>query len=143
MASYDASPAYQFWLAVERPVIVNQVAYYNDRVGFPNTVAVLARDPHMTLARLDAAWLHDARALNRARSYLALGDRMHALHRLTQTVRVTTRTLPLALVFALEVWLAELETVAAQHAALGPIGPDPGPGPFLAGLPVFGPFLPR
>jgi len=30
-------------------------------------------------------------------------------------------------VFASELWVAELETVAAQYAALGPIGADPGP----------------
>jgi hypothetical protein len=97
----------------------------------------------MTIDRLNAAWLLDARALNRARALLALGDRLHALRRLTQTVRVTAKTLPLALEVALEVWLPELETVAAQHAALGPVGPDPGKVPFLDGLPVFGPFLPR
>ena len=107
MASYDDSPSYQFWLAVERPAIVNRVAYCN------NLVVV---DP-----------LHDALALNKARAHLALGDRLHELRRLTQTVRAVARTLPLALVFASELWLAELETVAAQYAALGPIGADPGP----------------
>ena len=127
MASYDDSPSYQFWLAVERPAIVNRVAYYNNLVGNPNTFAVLARDPSMTLARLSAAWVHDALALNKARAHLALGDRLHELRRLTQTVRALARTLPLALEFALEVWLPELEAVAATYAAYGPIGADPGP----------------
>jgi len=135
MASYDDSPNYQFWLAVERPAIVNRVAYYNDLVGN-------FRAPSWTRARERAFFLHNALALNKARAHLALGDRLHELRRLTQTVRALAQTLPQALVFALEVWLPELEAVAAQHAAL-PIGPDPGPGPFLYGRPVFGPFLPR
>jgi hypothetical protein len=132
MVSYDASPAYQFWLAVERPAIVNRVAYYNDRVGFPNTIAVLARDPHMTRARLDAAWLHDALALNKGRAHLALGDRLHADLRMHAHCSPPPDGL----------WLAHLETVATQYAALGPIGADPGPGPFLDDRRVFGPFLP-
>ena len=135
MASYDDSPNYQFWLAVERPALVNRVAYYNDLV-------LNFRAPSWTRERYRAFFLHNALALNKARAQLALGDRMHELRRRTQTVRVTARTLPLALVFASDLWLAELETVAADYAALGPIGADPGPGPFLDGLPVFGPFLP-
>jgi hypothetical protein len=129
MASYDDSPSYQFWRAVERPAIVNRVAYYNNLVGNPNTFAVLAHDPSMTRARLSAAWLHDALALNKARAHLALGDRLHELRRLTQTVRALARTPPLALEVASELWRAELEAVAAQYAALGPIGADPGPFP--------------
>jgi hypothetical protein len=121
MTCYAASPAYQFWLHVERPALVNRVAYYNARVGFPNTLAVLARDPHMTRARLDAAWHHDALALNRARAHLALGNRLHLAH----LQRLHTDI---------------LADVAAQYAALGPIGADPGKGPFLDGLPVFAPL---
>jgi hypothetical protein len=125
MASYDDSPDYRFWLAVERPVIVNRVAFYNDLVGN-------FRAPSWTRDReraffLRAFFLHNALALNKARAHLALGDRLHELRRLTQTVRAVVRTLPLALVFAGEVWLTELEAVAAQYAALGPIGADPGP----------------
>jgi hypothetical protein len=135
MASYDASPAYQRWLAVERPVIVNQVAYYNHLVGTAFSGLSYSRTVDLRL--------FNAARLNRARAHLALGDRLHELRRLTQTVRVLAIALPQALVFALEVWLPELEAVAAQHAALGPLGADPGPGPFLYGLPVFGPFLPR
>jgi diadenosine tetraphosphatase ApaH/serine/threonine PP2A family protein phosphatase len=136
MASYDASPAYQRWLAVERQVIVNQVAYYNHLVGTAFSGLSYSRTVDLRL--------FNAERLNRARAHLALGDRLHELRRLTQTVRVLTRTrtLPLALVFASELWRAELETVAAQHAALGPLGADPGPGPFLYGRRAFGPFLP-
>ena len=56
--------------------------------------------------------------------------RLHELRRLTQTVRALARTPPLALEVASELWRAELEAVAAQYAAYGPIGADPGPDPF-------------
>ena len=134
MASYDASPAYQRWLAVERPAIVNHVAYYNHLVGTSFS--------GLSYSRTVDFWRFNAERLNRARAHLALGDRLHELRQLTQTVRVLAKTLPLALEATSELWLAELETVAAQHAALGPLGADPGPGPFLYGRRAFGPFLP-
>ena len=123
MASYDDSPNYQFWLAVERPAIVNRVALFNDLVGN-------FRAPSWTRPRERAFWLHNAQALNQARARLVLGDRLHELRRLTQTVRALARTPPLALEVASELWRAELEAVAAQYAAYGPIGADPGPDPF-------------
>jgi hypothetical protein len=134
MASYDDSSNYQFWLAVERPAIVNRVAYYNHLIG--TSFSGLSYSSAVDF------WLFNAERLNRARAHLALGDRLHELRQLTQTVRVLARTLPLALEVASELWLAELDTVTADYADLGPIGADPGPGPFLYGRRVFGPFLP-
>jgi hypothetical protein len=126
MASYDDSPSYQFWRAVERPAIVNRVAYYRDLVENPWYTPFMSVDAlHVSLtARLYNHLMRDL-----AHDHLALGDRLHELRQLTQTVRAVARTLPLALVFASELWLPELETVAAQYAALGPIGADPGPAP--------------
>jgi hypothetical protein len=86
MASYDDSPNYQFWLAVERPAIVNRVAYYRDLVEHPRS------DPFMTLGRRLRARLYDHRMRDLAHDHLALGDRLHELRQLTQTVRVLTRT---------------------------------------------------
>ncbi len=124
MASYDDSPNYQFWLAVERPAIVNRVAYFDN-------LHVNPWDPSSIICRRLSLKqrLYNHRLLDKARAHLALGDRLHELRRLTQSLRAVARTLPLALVFASDVWLAELETVAAQYAALGPIGADPGPLP--------------
>jgi hypothetical protein len=136
MASYDVSPACQFWVAVERPAIVNRVAYYSDLVSNP------PRDLSMCQGLRLNFRLFNSRKADKARAHLVLGDRRHELLRLTQTARVLAGTLPLALEVASELWLAELETVAAQYAALGPIGADPDPGPFIDGLRVFGPFLP-
>ena len=120
MASYDESGKWQFWLAVERPAVVNRVGYYGDLVLHPR------RDPFMTQARRLKARLYNNRMLLKARAHLALGDRRHELLRLTQTARAVGKTLPAALARCCDVWLAELEDVTSLYAALGPIGHDPG-----------------
>ncbi len=120
MASYDESGNWQFWLAVERPAVVNRVAHYADLVLHPR------RDPFMTQARKLRARLFNARQLGTARAHLALGDHRHELLRLTQTARAVGKTLPAALARCCDVWLAELEDVAGAYAALGPIGQDTG-----------------
>jgi hypothetical protein len=121
MASHADPRNCQFWLAVERPAVVNRVAYYIGLVDNPS------RDPSLTLSQRLNFRLFNARLLDKARVHLALGDRLHALRRLAETARAVAHPLPLALAVALEVWLAELERVAGDCAALGPIGADPGP----------------
>jgi hypothetical protein len=120
MASYDESGKWQFWLAVERPAVVNRVDYYGDLVLHPRC------DPFMSEAGKLKARLYNNRMLLKTRAHLALGDRRHELLRLTQTARAVDKTLPAALARCCNVWLAELEDVTALYAALGPIGHDPG-----------------
>jgi hypothetical protein len=128
MSSHDDSPNYRFrlaverWLAVERPAILNRAAYYRDLVENPRIDV-----PFMTPGRSLRARLYNHRMRDLADDHLALGDRLHELRRRLQTLRLTTRALPSALAVVSELWLAELDTVAAQYAALGPIGADPGP----------------
>ena len=107
--------------ALDRPVIVNRIAYFNNLVQHP------PRDPSMTPARDLNFRLYNARLLNLAREHLALFDRMHELLHLTEIVRALFSTPPAALAVCSDVWLTELLRVAEQYAALGPVGPDPGP----------------
>ncbi len=69
MSSYVINPEYQWWCAVERPALINRIAFYNNLVLHPGWTG------DMTPARLLAFDRHNMHYLNLARPQLALGDR--------------------------------------------------------------------